>query len=432
MAEECTVVRFTRDPSTARIETLKNESPDKFQDQSTTFGAFYVICIALSIITYVLDIVLACVLLYFYSVEREGTYFALTLTFMLVPALFMTTFSLRWYIVDHDDPSIGKTSLTQWIIRILFLLLQIAPLLRYIDTLIYGIKSKVAKSAGIEQWQVTMFRRMLDEDTNSALLRLFHCFLHSAPQAVIQLMLLLNHISYPETRELKVEVAVIQAWTVIAALISIAWALTSYHRSTRYARDDKEKVTAGGTTVAFLWHFLSAVSRVLALSMLASIYPAWMGCMCALHWGVSAFWLAIGHHQTAACSNRCEELLLSTALGLAYVLAFLSPRDGPTRYQYLAYYLVCFMENTGALVVWCVSNNSHGNVNTHGNVFLYYGTPATQLISFLLALICLLIYYKYCHPSTAGRTRILEITDPNTPDIDKPTYSKSYSQRSYS
>lgn len=86
--------------------------------------------------------------------------------------------------------------------------------------------------------------------------------------------------------------------------------------------------------------------------MLAAIYPAWMGCLCAVHWGVSTFWLAIGHHQTAACSNRCEELLLSMALGLSYVLAFLSPRDGPTRYQYLAYYLVCFMENTGALVVW--------------------------------------------------------------------------------
>lgn len=95
-----------------------------------------------------------------------------------------------------------------------------------------------------------------------------------------------------------------------------------------------------------------SVSRVLALSLLAAVFPAWMGCVCALHWGVMAIWLALGQHQTAACSSRCEELLLSTALGLAYVMAFISPRDGPTRYIYLAYYLVCFMENTGALVVW--------------------------------------------------------------------------------
>lgn len=93
------------------------------------------------------------------------------------------------------------------------------------------------------------------------------------------------------------------------------------------------------------------MSRVLALSLLASSFPAWMGCAIALHWAVMSLWLALG--QQALCSGgRCEELLFSAALGLAYVFAFISPRDGPTRYSYLAYYLVCFMENTAALVVW--------------------------------------------------------------------------------
>lgn len=96
MADECTVVRFTRDSSTARIETLKNDSPDKLTDTNFYFGAFYVICVALSIITYVLDLVLAGVLLYFYSVQKEGVFFALTLAFVLIPALLMTAFSLRW------------------------------------------------------------------------------------------------------------------------------------------------------------------------------------------------------------------------------------------------------------------------------------------------------------------------------------------------
>jgi hypothetical protein len=32
---------------------------------------------------------------------------------------------------------------------------------------------------------------MLDEDLDAALLRLFHCFLHAAPQAVLQLMILI-------------------------------------------------------------------------------------------------------------------------------------------------------------------------------------------------------------------------------------------------
>jgi hypothetical protein len=93
-------------------------------------------------------------------------------------------------------------------------------------------------------------------------------------------------------------------------------------------------------------------SRVLALSLLASLYPAWLAGLCAVHWAVMSAWLALGQQHTAVCASRCEELLFSVVLGLAYVLAFVSPRDGPTRYAYLAYYLVFFIENTGALVVW--------------------------------------------------------------------------------
>lgn len=77
-----------------------------------------------------------------------------------------------------------------------------------------------------------------------------------------------------------------------------------------------------------------------------------MGTVIGVHWGMMSIWLALGQQQAATCSNRCEELLLSASLGLAYVISFISPRDGQTRYMYLAYYLVCVMENTAALVVW--------------------------------------------------------------------------------
>lgn len=54
------------------------------------------------------------------------------------------------------------------------------------------------------------------------------------------------------------DVAVLQMWTAVCGVVSIAWSLTSYHRSVRYARDDKEKVLWTGTIVAFCWHLTSA------------------------------------------------------------------------------------------------------------------------------------------------------------------------------
>lgn len=129
--------------------------------------------------------------------------------FQIMAKTFLTHFTFKpkcfvhisRYIVDHDDPSLGKTTVSQWIIRIVFLLLQFSPLLRYIDTLIYGIRSRIAAASEIDQLQNTLYRRMLDEDSNAALLRLFHCFLHSTPQAVIQLMILLTHVVHQDVEE---------------------------------------------------------------------------------------------------------------------------------------------------------------------------------------------------------------------------------------
>lgn len=97
MAETCPVVSFSREASLARIDNLKpNDAPGKIAENNHSFGSFYVCCIVLSIFTYLTDLVLAIILLYFYSNQGYGLYFALTLTFVLLPAICMSTISLRW------------------------------------------------------------------------------------------------------------------------------------------------------------------------------------------------------------------------------------------------------------------------------------------------------------------------------------------------
>ena len=61
-------------------------------------------------------------------------WFSLTVAFITVPSIVMTTFSLKWYIIDHkhDKKNNRKTaSVVRWVSRFMFLMLQLSPMLRY-------------------------------------------------------------------------------------------------------------------------------------------------------------------------------------------------------------------------------------------------------------------------------------------------------------
>ena len=52
-------------------------------------------------------------------------YFGLTVTFVLLPSLTMTGFSLRWYLQDAENAELPEVPTWRWILRILILLLQV-------------------------------------------------------------------------------------------------------------------------------------------------------------------------------------------------------------------------------------------------------------------------------------------------------------------
>jgi hypothetical protein len=82
------------------------------------------------------------------------------------------------------------------------------------------------------------------------------------------------------------------------------------------------------------------------------------------------------------------------------------------------------MENTGALVVWCVASSSAQNR------VLYYGAVLAQVVAFLLALAFMLLYYRYFHPSgtSTSLSKSISITDPDM-DLGKPGQSKQFSSQ---
>lgn len=70
---------------------------------------------------------------------------------------------------------------------------QLAPVLRYYQTLKYALKAYRFQKLGNRNAQRRYYLKMLKEDQDVALLRVFECFLEAAPQQILQLTILLKH-----------------------------------------------------------------------------------------------------------------------------------------------------------------------------------------------------------------------------------------------
>jgi len=179
--------------------------------------------------------------------------------------------------------------------------------------------------------------------------------------------------------------------SVLSSLFSLAWSLVAYHRSLRYAYHDKANISFPGSACQFIWHFSSITARVLALSLFASAYPAWIGVVIAAHWIVMSSWVVF--QRTKACSNQCEELFFCIVLGAVYVFSFFNAKDEPTRIKYVLYYGFCFAENTALIVLWFISPAREPSR------WYWYPGVAAHYLTFFLGLAFMLIYYGCFHPS---------------------------------
>ena len=181
----------------------------------------------------------------------------------------------------------------------------------------YGRMESKAKNANekskAREKRLKFYTLMVYEDADATLLRLFECFMESAPQLILQIYILIrNPISLnidpdqdqnPEDLMIKSSILVI---SVVSSLCSLAWSLVVYHRSLRYSLLEKNNLNAKGSALQFFWHFSSISARVIALSLFASVYPTWIGPVCVAHWVFMSAWII--HQNTQACNTKVRNL----------------------------------------------------------------------------------------------------------------------------
>ncbi|CAB3229293.1 unnamed protein product [Arctia plantaginis] len=251
--------------------------------------------------------------------------FGWTLAFILVPAFVNTAVSIRMYSQDKQQDSLSNEFTKRKWLRIFILVLQMAPILRFADALIYAVKSRRAERKKDLAAQQMYYKLMLKEDSDAALLRIFECFLEAAPQQVLQTSLLLR---------VNQEFAVHQVLSIASSIIGMGWCLAAYQRAVRFAQQDKDNMSWVGTALQTMFHFLVTLSRIISISIIAFLFPHWTILACGIHILITATLLQI-FDRSPFCSHTClGSISFSIALGGVYLFTYIIPVEGKTRYRF--------------------------------------------------------------------------------------------------
>ncbi|XP_969920.2 XK-related protein 6 [Tribolium castaneum] len=355
----------------------------------------------ISIISHILDVIFDCNIAYRYYVHQQFAYFFTTLGFILVPAFVNTVFSIRMYMLDKDSDR-SATLTDKFTKRRLccfaVLIFQLAPVLRYFDALQYAIKSKKAEKNKDQENQRKYYELMVKEDSDVALLRVLECFLEAAPQQILQLAIIFSTNSNDQDSldNSDTFTLVHQLLSIGSSFVSMAWSMASYQRLLRVSLKNKNNISWPGTLVHFMWHFLVTVSRILCISVIASKYLVPTILVIVLHWFVMTMWLSCTNQKNNFCKhNKVYDMFFYSIFGTVYIFTPVTLVEGPTFLKYVFFYVVLFVENTIANVVW------YCNADTTLQKQIYY-TPIVYLnvIPFFAGLTFMLLYYKVFHPST--------------------------------
>lgn len=399
------------------------------------------IVLLFSIGSYLFDVGTDATLAYFYYTQEHYVYFGLTLAFVIIPSMTITGISFSWYQQDYhgSKENVSQSGVDSFVespatkqrrpcwqlpLRLTLHILQMAPVARYIETMTHGLRSCYYHNHKRKR----CFMSMLREDADACLLRLFEAFMESAPQLVLQVYILARNaqtikIHYmigfysaisrdraiADQLEAKTFVGkedvfigessaitvIIQGVSVVASLVSLAWALTSYNRATRFTTLDKKNIDNGkpcgcGCMLYFLWRLGTVVARVLALALFASVFTLWAFPVCAVRWIIMSAWI-IAQQPNVYPDNRCQEFLFCCAVGVIYVFSVLNVKDEPTRLKYLFYYTFDFVENTTLVALWFVFGDPF--------TWFYYPALVGQLGAFFLGVTFMMLYYVNFHPN---------------------------------
>ena len=137
------------------------------------------------------------------------------------------------------------------------------------------------------------------------------------------------------------------------------------------------------------------MSRILCISIVASIFPTVTIIALFVHWLLMVIWLQMSTKGSNFCNNKIYEFFFYMVFGTVYIFTHVSVNDGRTFCRYIFFYTVLFIENTVATVVWILRADMRMR-----NTVYFEPIIGINFSSFIVGIIFMVLYYKICHPST--------------------------------
>lgn len=313
--------------------------------------------------------------------------------------------------------------------RVLCCVVCVPIVLRYWHSFSYAVASKRAQRRGDRTAQIGYYERLIHHDSDVALIRIFECYLEVAPQKCLQIYIMLRSASAADVTGMCVAGCVfvtsdassnsifhcppvLQMLSIGSALVSMAWCIAAYHRAIRWSQVDKLKSTWCGTLCQWLGHFLIAVSRVLAIALLATgAGVAWTLVACTAHALLMAGWCVCCDRSPFCARTVVHSGAFALVLGAVFVFTYVLPRPRRrTARRFAAFYGLCGAENVAAVAVfvwrWRVlADSSGGGRGWLTDGWMVWGLGGMAVVPFALGVGCLVLYYVRFHPNVVVRRR---------------------------
>ncbi|XP_055843904.1 XK-related protein 4-like isoform X2 [Episyrphus balteatus] len=335
----------------------------------------------ISIITRAITVIMNINLALNYYQNGNFNCFIWTSASIVIPTIVTTLIHATMCLQDRD--------LNQEVLKVPWITLVLSFLFRYWNVLFYAIKCKKAECNSDPESQKKFYKLKIREESDVAFIRIFDCFLEAAPQKILQITIVL---SLPE------RISTLQTVVICGYFGTMAWCLSDYHRCNRYAQIDKQKMETNGFVLQLCWHFCVSVSRILCLSLVASLFPLWTLFGCIMHsifFGVLTY--LIDYPQF--CAVSLGKFLFCMILGFVYLFTYIMPKDGRTRNKYIIYYTLNSLENIACVALFILFSS-----DSMRSSMLFYPLCILSVAFYYIGILCMILYYTRFHPKITARS----------------------------